>query len=193
MAANKTTPDNELQFLRTFYKLKQVYRENSVADRKESSAEHTWSAMILADYFLTKGQYKLDKLKVYDLLLYHDLVEIETGDIGIHREEARKDKDAQEDKAAKKLSKDIPLVLQAKYLSLHTEFAEQKTSEAKFAKAIDHLDAQIHELDNKDDWKGWTEEKTRELLEKYYPDFPDLKQIFEAFMDYAREHDFFDN
>lgn len=59
------------------YQLKAVYRACDVDDRKESSAEHSWGCMILADYFLSKMKLKLDRTKVMDILLYHDLVEVE--------------------------------------------------------------------------------------------------------------------
>ena len=59
----------DLQKLRKLYHLKNVERANTVKDRKESSAEHSWSCLILADYFLTKMQnHHLDRLKVYELL-----------------------------------------------------------------------------------------------------------------------------
>ena len=48
---------------RTFNKLKTVYRFNSVDDRKESSTEHSWSCLILADFFLTQMDHNLDQLK----------------------------------------------------------------------------------------------------------------------------------
>jgi putative hydrolase of HD superfamily len=61
-------------------KLKSVYRLNSVDKRKESSAEHSWSCIVLADYILNKYKIDVDRLKVYELLMYHDLSEIHTGD-----------------------------------------------------------------------------------------------------------------
>lgn len=57
--------------LRKLYQLKRVERANSVSLRRESSAEHSWSCLILADYFLSQMQNsKLDRLKVYELLMY---------------------------------------------------------------------------------------------------------------------------
>lgn len=71
---------DELQRIRKLYKLKSVYRDSSVGNRKESSAEHSWSCLMLADYFIEKMNLKIDRIKVYELLMYHDLVEIEAGD-----------------------------------------------------------------------------------------------------------------
>ena len=78
--------------LRKFNELKSVYRTNSVGGRHESSAEHSWSCLILADYFLNLTKKKIDRLKVYDILIYHDVVEIETGDVNINDVEKHKKK-----------------------------------------------------------------------------------------------------
>src|SRR3989344_2474871 len=50
---------------RTFNKLKSVYRKNSVANRKESSAEHSWSCLLLADFFLSKLDLNFDEKREY--------------------------------------------------------------------------------------------------------------------------------
>src|SRR3989338_3585163 len=134
---------NQINKMRKLYKLKEVYRYNSVQKRKESSAEHTWSALMLADYCLTRTKNNLNRLKVYELLMYHDIVEIETGDIPIHHEEKRNNKKQEEMKAANKLAQELPEEVGKKLQSLFTEFEENKTPEAKFARAIDKLDALI--------------------------------------------------
>lgn len=82
----------DLNPVRYFYKLKSVNRHNSQGSRKESSAEHAWSCLILADYFMEKVKQKLDRVKVYEMLLYHDVVEIKTGDVNIIDEHKRKNK-----------------------------------------------------------------------------------------------------
>ncbi|MCC7574778.1 HD domain-containing protein [Candidatus Woesearchaeota archaeon] len=147
----------DIHKFRIFNKLKTVYRFNSVEDRKESTAEHSWSCLILADFFLSRNNFNLDRLKVYELLMYHDVVEIEAGDSPLHPEIKRLDKSEKEKKAMKLLHTELPTPLNNKFLKLFTEYEEQKTLESKFAKAIDALDAEIHELDYKQDWKGWSE------------------------------------
>lgn len=182
----------EIIKLRKLYGLKKVYRANSVENRKESSAEHSWSCLILADYFLNITDIKLDRLKVYELLMYHDVIEIEAGDTPLHKEEERKNQREKELKALNKLKHEIPRELKTKFVNLVNEFEENKTKEAKFAQAIDKLDAQIHELDYKKDWKGWTEEFLRAEKEIYFKEFPKIKQAFEKITDYARENGYFD-
>lgn len=183
---------SNLNQLRYFYKLKSVYRSTSVGERKENSAEHTWSCLVLADYFLTKMKHKLDEKKIFDMLLYHDIVEIETGDLCITKEKERIGKVEREQKALEIISKKVPSEMGRKIVSLFQEFEEAKTMEAKFCKAIDALDAEIHEMDYKSDWKGWTEEFLRKKKQHLYDEFPELKELFEETTEFARENGYFE-
>ena len=125
---------NELEKLYEFYKLKTIKRETEIENnnrRKESSAEHSWSCLILADYFLEQmSKLKLNKLKIYELLIYHDIVEIETGDTGLHKKEERKSKKEIEKKGAKILSKRLPNILSKRFLKLFNEY-EKPTNNRK--------------------------------------------------------------
>jgi len=80
--------NDEISRYKILNKLKTVYRFNTAGDRHESSAEHSWGALMLADFYLTKMQSDgiktdktdkvvIDRLKVYELLMYHDVVEID--------------------------------------------------------------------------------------------------------------------
>lgn len=181
----------ELDKLRVLYKLKRVERANSVEERKESPAEHSWSCLMLADYFLSLGRSRLDKLKIYELLMYHDLVEIETGDINLLDGDKRTNKKEKEFQAMEKIKEKIPAKMKEKFVLLFKEFEEGKTLEARFAKAIDALDAEIHEMDYKEDWKGWTEEFLRKSKEKYFEGFPEIKKMFEETIKHCRKEGYF--
>lgn len=200
---------DQIHKLRKLYRLKNIERANTVLSRKESSAEHSWSCLLLADYFLSQvknSQIKedkdksnrdqgesnnkdknLDRLKIYELLLYHDLIEIEAGDIPIHHVEERKHKQEKELKAFASMKEQFPEVLKEKFSRLFQEFEEQKTPEAKFARAVDRIDALIHELDYKKDWKGWNEAKVRQFYQEEIKDVPMIKAAFEQILSYARE------
>ncbi len=184
----------EIEKLLTLYRLKNVARSSSVQSRKESSAEHSWSCLVLADYFLSKmalntGKTPLDRMKVYEMLIYHDLIEIETGDVCITKKTEEKEK--KEKAALPLLVKKIPPKLVGKFLKLFQEFEERKTKEARFAKAIDALDTVLQELDCKEDWKGWTEEFLRKKKEHLLMDFPELMTMFEKILQHAREQGYF--
>ena len=180
-----------IQKFRRLYALKEVYRHCSVGNRKESVAEHTWSALMLADYILTKSKIAIDRVKVYELLLYHDIVEIEAGDIPIHHEEKRIHKQENERKAIVKLNKQLPKEVADKLAFLFEEFEAQQTPEAKFARAIDKLDATIHELDYKEDWKGWNEKMLRKYHDHAVSVFPETKKLFEKIVAYVKKNDYF--
>lgn len=182
---------SDLNKLRYFYRLKSVDRNNSQGSRKESSAEHTWSCLVLADYFLGKVKQKLDRVKVYEMLMYHDVVEIEEGDVDLLDQERRTEKKTKELKAAELIIKKIPPSLSDKYLTLFQEYEEQKTLEARFCKAIDALDAEVHEMDYKQDWKGWTEEFLRSKKEPLFVNFPEIQAFFEETVKHARKEGYF--
>jgi putative hydrolase of HD superfamily len=180
-----------LNQLRYFYHLKSVERHNSQGKRKESSAEHSWSGLVLADYFLGKVKQKLDKIKVYEMLLYHDLVEIEVGDVNITDGDKRKGKKELELKAMQVVKQKIPIEMGNKFVRLFQEFEDGNTPEAKFCKAIDALDAVIHELDYKHDWKGWTEDFLREKKSSLFEPFPEMKEFFEEVLTQVRKEGYF--
>jgi putative hydrolases of HD superfamily len=181
----------DINEFRTIYKLKSVYRLNTVDNRHESSAEHSWSCLVLADYVLNLSKLKIDRLRVYELLMYHDLVEIYAGDTPTAPGIDNNTQKSREDRAAKRLIKELPKELSKKYSGLQKEFEELKTIESRFANAIDTLDAQLHELDHKKDWKGWTEKFLREKNTKHYQEFPVMMELFEEFLDYADAEGFF--
>ena len=184
---------DELERIRKIYHLKNIERSTSVGKRKESPAEHTWSSLVLADYFLNlMKDDSIDRLKVYEMLMYHDLIEIEVGDTCLSKIEERQDKEEKEKEALPVFKNKLPEAIRGKFEVLFTEFIEQKTHEAKFCKAVEYLDAEIHELDYKEDWKGWTEEFLREKKERLFEEFPEMREVFEKSTKFARDNGFFE-
>ncbi len=181
----------EIDKLREINKLKQVYRKNSVGNRKESSAEHSWSCLIIADYFISRFGLSLDRLKAYELLIYHDLIEAITGDIPLYPGEKRLNKKANEKKAIEQLQEKLPYPISTKFQKLFKEFEEQKTPESRFAKAVDAIDAVIHELDYKEDWQEWTEEFFVDSKLKFFEGLPELKKAFIAIIGYLKSMGYF--
>lgn len=183
----------ELNQIREIYKLKSVERANSCGVRKESSAEHSWSCLVLADIFLSKMEGEnIDRLRVYELLMYHDLIEIEVGDACISKEELRRNKKELEHTAMLVLKEKLSESIAAKYVDLFVEFEEMKTTEARFSKAIDALDALLHEIDYKADWKGWSEAFLRSKKGYLFEEFPVLKDVFEMSIAFCKTEGYFD-
>jgi putative hydrolases of HD superfamily len=168
--------------------LKKTYRFSSVGNRKESAAEHSWSCLVIADYFLPKIKRKINRQRVYELLIYHDLAEIESQEMTLGPNLTRKGSGSREERAAQKLQKELPGEIAKRFAKMSDEFRKQKTIESKFARAIEQLDAQIHGLDHKEDWKGWNEKFLRESKGKYFENFPELKTTFETIVEYLAKN-----
>lgn len=128
------------------YKLKNILRKGWVirgacdkqTNRVESDAEHTFSMAILALEILHKENLKLDELKVIKMCLYHEICEVDNGDVTPYDNITKQQKYAQEYNCIKRIADecDMPEILE-----IWCEFENGETKEAKFVKIIDKLDA----------------------------------------------------
>ncbi|MEM0231400.1 MAG: HD domain-containing protein [Candidatus Woesearchaeota archaeon] len=184
---------NEIKKLSELFRLKEIKRRSSVGNRAESSAEHSWSCILLAEYFLPKIKQKLDENKVIKMLLYHDLIEIKSGDTYFFDEAATRNQKKLEYSALENLRKSIPTPIFREFIKYWKEFDENTTPEAKFCQAIDKLDPIIQAAFNKKEWKQnkITEKQLREKKQHYFTPFPEINQIFEEFISYAKQNKYF--
>ena len=133
----------QIDFILEADKLKQVIRRNYLVDdsRQENVAEHSWHtvlmALVLFEYAENKQQ--LDLLHIVKMITVHDLVEIESGDIFIFDEEAKKMKFDRENQAAKKIFTKLPYDQGKEYYNLWLEFEKEETHNAIFAASVDKL------------------------------------------------------
>lgn len=133
--------DMQLNFLRGIDRLKTVRRQSPLLDksRKENSAEHSWH---LAMYALILNEYAsgpVDTNRVIQMLLIHDIVEIDVGDFPIHGGSLSELQAEQEFKAAERLFGQLPQPQRDALLGLWHEFEHAQTEDAKFAKALDRF------------------------------------------------------
>jgi 5'-deoxynucleotidase YfbR-like HD superfamily hydrolase len=87
----------------------------------------------------------------------------------------------------------LPERLGGKYQLLFKEYLEQKTIESRFARAIDALEAEIHELDYKEDWKGWTLDFLKDKKSALFIEFPELNEAFNDILEYLVKGGYFDD
>lgn len=175
---------NDFLNLKYINKLKEVYRFAHVGDRHESSAEHSWSALLIADYLITTFTPVVDRLRVYELLMYHDLIEIEVGDAPLDPAVDRSDRHVQKLQGALMLKEKLPASIREKFIELFSEFESPASLEGRFARVCDALDADIHELDYRTDWKGWTKEFYTAHRAHLFTDFPELAFIYNELLAY---------
>jgi putative hydrolase of HD superfamily len=135
------TLEKQLNFLREIDRLKTVVRQSPLLDksRKENSAEHSWH---LAMYALLLSEYACGSVnthRVIQMLLLHDVVEIDVGDFPIHRGSSSAMQAEQESRAAARLFGLLPQQQGDDLLTLWQEFERAETEDAKFAKALDRF------------------------------------------------------
>jgi putative hydrolases of HD superfamily len=132
----------QLAFLREADKLKSILRNSRVtfADRRENDAEHSWhlalTAMILAEH----AEPGLNLLRTLEMVLIHDVVEIDAGDTIAYASSAAKAAQAERERAAaQRLFGMLPADQGARFHALFQEFEERRTREARFARALDRV------------------------------------------------------
>jgi putative hydrolase of HD superfamily len=134
----------QLEFIVEIDRLKQVLRRTRHinGDRNENSAEHSWHvslmAVLLAEHAAQPG---LDLLRTVKIMLVHDLVEIDAGDTYCYDVEGGKDRLERETRAAERVFGILPDDQAAEVRALWDEFEAGSTAEARFANALDRLEA----------------------------------------------------
>ncbi len=135
----------QFAFLNEADRLKSVLRATTLVDgsRPENSGEHSWHlalyALVLADH----AEPGVDINRVIRMLLIHDLVEIDVGDVPIHSANGHAHASAAtvaaEAKAADRIFGILPSDLQVELRSLWEEFEAAATPDAIFAKSLDRV------------------------------------------------------
>ena len=133
---------DQMAFLIEAEKLKAVYRQNMVYDRsrRENSAEHSWHlalmAIVLSGEAVEPG---VDILRVIEMVVLHDIVEIDAGDTFLYDAEGNLDKDEREKRAADRIFGLLPEDQRERFLALWREFDARETPSARFAAALDNM------------------------------------------------------
>jgi putative hydrolase of HD superfamily len=134
--------DRQIRFLREADQLKGVLRQSSILDgsRKENSAEHSWHLALMAQVLGGCAPPGTDLNRVTAMLLIHDLVEIDAGDLFVYADAtAQAQQDAAEHAAADRIFALLPPDQGRELRALWDEFEERRTPEARFARALDRL------------------------------------------------------
>ncbi len=144
--------DAQFAFLMEADKLKQVLRATTLADgsRQENSGEHSWHlalyALVLADH--AGPGVSIDR--VIRMLILHDLVEIDVGDVPIHSANGTAHGSAEvakaEARAADRIFGLLPDDIGAGMRVLWEEFEAAETPDAVFAKSLDRVQPVLHNI-----------------------------------------------
>lgn len=135
--------NKQLDFIIELDKLKGVYRQallKSDKNRFENSAEHSWHISLTSQILHQYAVEKVNISRVMSMLLIHDIVEIDAGDMFAFSDQ--KDLAEQEDKeiaAASRIFGLLPEKQFQHYKELWLEFENSETIDARFAKAMDRI------------------------------------------------------
>lgn len=131
----------QIAFLLEADRLKSVLRRTPLVDgsRRENSAEHSWHLMLAAMVLSEHVVERCDLLRVLELLVVHDLVEIDAGDTFAYDVSAHATKAAREEAAAARIFGMLPGEQPARFEALWHEFEAQQTAESRFANALDRV------------------------------------------------------
>lgn len=143
------SPDDRLAaqfaFLNEADRLKSVLRATTLCDgsRRENSGEHSWHLALYALTLADQAEPGVDINRVIRMLLLHDLVEIDVGDVPIHSQNGTAHASAAtqdaESRAADRIFGLLPPDLAADFRALWDEFEAAETPDARFAKSLDRV------------------------------------------------------
>ncbi|WP_332457840.1 HD domain-containing protein [Tumebacillus avium] len=135
-----------MDFLVEIDKLKSIYRRAVLMNRSrnENDAEHSWHLAVMAMVLLEHANESVDVLRVLKMLLVHDIVEIDAGDVSAYDLAGQAGKQERELAAAKRIFGLLPEEQREELFELWVEFEERKSAEAQFAAALDRLAPLLH-------------------------------------------------
>jgi putative hydrolases of HD superfamily len=115
--------------------------------RRENSAEHSWHVAMMALMLAEHAPPGTDIGRVTAMLLLHDLVEIDAGDLFVYADQAQQERqEAAERAAADRIFALLPADQAARFRGLWDEFEERRTPEARFARGLDRLQPMLANL-----------------------------------------------
>ncbi|MDD8023147.1 MAG: HD domain-containing protein [Paracoccaceae bacterium] len=137
--------EQQFAFLLEAEKLKSVTRATPIADnsRRENSAEHSWTLALYALVLADQAGPGVDVTRAIKMLLVHDLVEIDVGDVPIHSGNGQAHGAAAiqiaEAAAAKRIFSLLPNDLADDLKAAWHEFEAAQSPTARFAKSLDRV------------------------------------------------------
>ncbi|NWL88978.1 MULTISPECIES: HD domain-containing protein [unclassified Paenibacillus] len=136
----------QIEFIKEIDKLKHILRRTVLMDgsRQENDAEHTWHLAMMAMVLLEHTPEPPNLAKVLNMLLIHDIVEIDAGDTFAYDAAGHEDKQEREMKAAERIFGLLPEDQKQELIALWLEFEQRQSQEAKYAVAIDRIQPLLH-------------------------------------------------
>ena len=141
---------NQIAFIKEIDKVKYIQRKTKLfhSDRHENDAEHSWHLALMAIVLAEHSDQPIDVLKVVKMVLIHDIVEIDAGDIFLYDSQISHNNTDEERLAANRIFGLLPKKQANEMIAIWEEFEAGETNEAKFAKAMDRLEPLLQNTSN---------------------------------------------
>jgi len=141
----------QVDFIHEIDKIKYIQRKTRLfnSDRTENDAEHSWHLAVMALVLSGHSNETIDLLKVIKMLLIHDLVEIDAGDVFLYDTATSHTNTAAELAAAKRIFGLLPQNQAEELILIWEEFEAGETAESKFARAMDRFEPLLQNRSNK--------------------------------------------
>ena len=162
----------EVGYLYGLHKVIRYDQTRPIGTGGESVSEHITALMILCEYFLELDdpQHTLERERIRNLILWHDIVEIETGDVPTCRK--TKDHADDETQVIDQVLAHFPDHMKEIIKTTLVDYQNLTSPEARFVKALDKIECwfSILMIDGKEkivDGAQTTHEQALAVIEKY--------------------------
>lgn len=147
----------QLSFIKEISKLKSIIRRSYLCDdsRFENTAEHSWHLALMVMTLSEHSNQAINVSKTIQMVLIHDLVEIDAGDTFCYDPADNATKADREEQAADRIFGLLPSDQKQIYRQLWEEFEAKKTPESLFANAVDRLMPLIQSVETQG--RAWKE------------------------------------
>ena len=173
----------QIQFIKEIDKIKYIQRRTCLlnSDRPENDAEHSWHLALVA-IALSEHAYKpVDILKVIKMVLIHDIVEIDSGDVFVYDKSKSHKNTEEEFAAAKRIFGLLPENQAKELIDLWKEFEDGETDDAKFAKSLDKFEPLLQNFSN----NGGTWDKYNVTYNEVYTQKKSINKGSDTLWEYA--------
>lgn len=164
-------------------------------ERYENSAEHSWQLALLASSLAPFAGEGIDLDRVVNMLLVHDVGEIDAGDTMFYAEDGWVERKAAELVAVTRIFGMLPEPQGSRFLALWQEFEACETAEARFAHAVDRaMPVLLNLANNGQSWRenGISHERVvRRVSPPIRAGCPALWDYLEARLEEARQNGWF--
>ena len=141
----------QLECIKEIDKIKFIFRQTKLinSDRRENDAEHSWHLAMMAMVLVEHTNFEVDLLRVMKMVLIHDIVEIDAGDVFFYDKTQSHDNRQEEYDAAVRIFGILPNDQAEELKNLWLEFEARETNDAKFASVLDRLEPMLQNASNK--------------------------------------------